>query len=121
MSTLRTEDVRRIVDEAVAPLKREIEVLSDMLEDAVDLAAFDRHRHDETFPEDVADRFIAGENPIRVYREYRALSQAALAAEVGTTASYLSQIENDQRDAGKSLRGRLAQALGCKPGDLLRD
>lgn len=46
---------------------------------------------EEVFPIEVADRLLAGENPVKVYRNLRGLTQTQLAAAVHINAVYLSQ------------------------------
>ena len=86
-----------------------------VLEDRADAAAIQDCLDDPTegFPEDVV-RAIAVErrNPLRVLREYRGLTQAALAGAAGTSAVYLSQIERGARNPGHKTLHRLAAALG---------
>src|SRR5579884_2100856 len=43
----------------------------------------------------------------------------ALGAKVGSSASYLSQLENGHREPRLSTVNQLAAALGCKPAELL--
>jgi hypothetical protein len=65
---------------AVVPLKdfNQLRHDADMLED---LRAYDaaKGRKEEAFPAEVADRLIDGENPIRVFRDHRAMTQHQLA------------------------------------------
>ena len=77
--------------------RRRIAVAS---EDAVDAAAMDamyETDNGETFPAELLKRLLAGDNPVRVYREYRELTGAALAGAAGISQSYLSQIETGKR------------------------
>jgi DNA-binding XRE family transcriptional regulator len=85
-----------------------------------DLAAYDaaRTRDEERFPAEVADRLIAGESPLKVFREYRGLTQGQLAKTAKTTAPYLSQIENGRRTGSVGLLRRLADALRIEIDDL---
>ena len=55
---------------------------------------------------------------IRHLRQSKRLSQAALADSVGISASYLSQLEGDKREATIPLLRRLAAQLGA-PAALL--
>jgi predicted transcriptional regulator/transcriptional regulator with XRE-family HTH domain len=55
-------------------------------------------------------KLFAGER-LRRLRERRGLRQCALAGQAGISASYLNQIEADQRPLTTALRGRLAAAL----------
>ena len=76
-------------------------------------------RDEESFPLEVADRLIAGESPLKVFREYRGLTQSALAKNAGTSAAYLSQIETGRRTGSVKLLRRLADALGVVLDDLV--
>jgi hypothetical protein len=45
-------------------------------------------------PVELVRRLIAGESPVRIWREHRGMTGKALAEAAGVTASYLSEIEN---------------------------
>lgn len=65
-----------------------------------DLESFDEaivDSEEEAVPHEVVQRLVAGESPLRVWREYRRLSQAVLARAAGITPAYLSQMENNSR------------------------
>src|SRR5690606_38258038 len=50
------------------------------------------------FPKEVADRLVAGENPVRVFREWRGFTQTYLADfKLGIGQSHLSDIETGRR------------------------
>lgn len=75
---------------------------------------------EERFPAEVVDRLLAGENPIRVFRRYRGLTQEKLARMVGMNPVYLSQIERRRGRRGSlDLNRRLAKALGVDLDDLV--
>ncbi|MBV8868765.1 MAG: helix-turn-helix domain-containing protein, partial [Acetobacteraceae bacterium] len=59
-------------------------------------------------------KIFAGDR-LRRLRERRTLKQAALADALGISASYLSQIEADQRPLTPALLSRLADLLGIRP------
>ncbi len=88
--------------------------------DAEDVAAYDaaKARREESFPSEIADRLIAGENPIKIFREYRGLTQRQLARAAATTAPYVSQIETGRRVGSVKLLHRLADALDVGLDDL---
>ena len=88
--------------------------------DAGDVAAYDaaKARREESFPSEIADRLIAGENPIKIFREYRGLTQRQLAGAAATTAPYVSQIETGRRVGSVKLLHRLADALDVGLDDL---
>jgi predicted transcriptional regulator len=53
---------------------------------------------EELVPAEVVYALLDGGNPIRVWREYRVLSQSDLASQAVTSASYLSRLESGKRD-----------------------
>ena len=81
---------------------------------------YDRARREgaESFPIEVADRLLAGESPIRVYRSYRGMTQQQLAAAAGINPMYLSQIERGQRTGSTKTLGTLARLLDVALDDL---
>jgi len=76
---------------------------------------------EELFPAAVVDRLMAGENPIRVFRRYRGMTQEELARRAGTDPVYISQIERMKRHGSLDLNRRLAAALGVDIDDLISD
>ncbi len=91
------------------------------LDDLDDIKAYDRAKNgpaQEFVPAAVADRLIAGEQPILVWREYRGFSTAALARHAGISGAYLSQLEHRTRQASQDVLLRLAAALKVEVGDL---
>ncbi len=73
----------------------------------------------ESIPIRVADQLLAGENPVRVYRNYRNLTQRELAAAVGINTVYLSQIETGKRVGSTKTLAALAEALKVGIDDLI--
>jgi transcriptional regulator with XRE-family HTH domain len=59
----------------------------------------------------VVDRLLDGANPMRVWREYRALSAAELAKACGVTAAAISQIESGKRKSSVILLKKIARCL----------
>jgi DNA-binding XRE family transcriptional regulator len=88
-------------------------------EDAMLIRAGNKARHEEAFPEDVARRIVAGEPPLKVFREWRGLSQARLGGKSGVATQYISQIERGARGMGKKVAAKLAKALGVEAESLL--
>lgn len=85
-------------------------------EDLYDLA---KGEGGESFPMKVADRLLADENPISVYRIHRGMTQHELAAAVGINPVYLSQIETGKRSGSTKTLAALAQALNVTVDDLI--
>ena len=92
--------------------------LEEMLEDAAATAAFHATRDQESVPADVVSRLIAGENPVKVWREFRGLSQRALAAQTDLNFAYLSQIETGARKGPIKTMKKLAEVLAVDLDDL---
>jgi DNA-binding XRE family transcriptional regulator len=76
-------------------------------------------RGKEAIPAEFAKRLIAGENALKVWREYRGLSQKDLAAVAGLSGAFLSQIENGARKGRIGAIVRIANALGVTLDDLV--
>ena len=66
---------------------------------------------EEVIPSGVVDRLLDGENPVRVWREYRRLSAADLAKACGVTAAAISQIESGKRKSSATLLHKIARTL----------
>ena len=73
----------------------------------------------ESFPVEVVDRLLAGQNPVRVYRSHRGRTQSQLAAAAGINTVYLSQIETGKRTGSAKTLATLAKALNVTVDDLL--
>ncbi|QJE73558.1 helix-turn-helix transcriptional regulator [Aerophototrophica crusticola] len=92
--------------------------LSELLEDARDLAEVERISaklaagETEVFPFEVAERLLDGDHPVTVFREHRGLTLRALAERAGVSASYLSEIEAGKKPGSFDAMARLAGALG---------
>lgn len=71
-------------------------------------------------PKAVADRLADGDNPVRVIREWRQMSQGELAVATGISPNYMSEIEAGKRKGPAGLQKKLARALGV-PMELLID
>jgi DNA-binding XRE family transcriptional regulator len=95
-------------------------------EDAADGDAVRRFRaalaagEEELLPAELVDRLLSGENPLRVWREYRGLTIKALAEETGVAPSYLSQIETGKRAGTVESLARLADVLRTTIDDLVK-
>src|SRR5205085_11823788 len=94
------------------------EGLAEMVEDAAAIAASHATRGQETVPAEMVSRLVAGENPVKVWREYRGFSQRALAERAGLNFAYLSQIETGARKGSTRTIKKLAGALSVDLDDL---
>jgi DNA-binding XRE family transcriptional regulator len=90
--------------------------LLEICEEADDVRVFDEameaiRQGEELVPAEVVNRLIEGENPIKVWRQHRGMSQAALARAAGIKAAYLSQLEMGARKGSVTVLCALASTL----------
>jgi len=78
-------------------LQNRLEDLED-ISDAQTRSARVASGEDETFPSEFVDRLLSGEHPLTVWREFRGLTRASLAAACGVSAPAISQIESRKRE-----------------------
>lgn len=100
--------------------------LVELAEGAEDIQAYDqamaelKQGEDEVIPGEIAHRLLSGEaHPLRIWREYRGLTQEALAEVVGVGKSYLSQIEAGKKTGSARVLKVLAKALKVDMDDLI--
>ena len=72
----------------------------------------------EAWPDEVVTRLLDGENPVRVFREYRGISQTALAKAAKMNQGSLSAIESGTMPRADTLL-RLSRTLGVSMETLL--
>lgn len=101
---------------AVLPYEEYLKLLeqAEMLEDIrdYDMAKAELERgEDELIPSEVVYAILDGENPIKVWREYRGLTQQQLADMSGISKPYLSQIETGKRKGATEILSAIAKAL----------
>lgn len=64
-------------------------------------------------------RMNKGRNFVREWRKHRKLTQEQLAGMTGYTPSSISQLETGAQGYEEATLVKLAEALQCKPGDLI--
>jgi transcriptional regulator with XRE-family HTH domain len=69
-------------------------------------------------PATVAHRIADGENPVRVWREYRGMKAIELARAAGMSAPYLSEIETGKKDGTFRTMAAIARVLSVSLDDL---
>lgn len=74
---------------------------------------------EELIPSEFINRMIDGENSIRVWRDFRGLSAADLAAKADISAAYLSELESGKKTGGVATLRKLATALKIDLDDLV--
>jgi len=101
---------------AVVPYETYLQLVeqAEMLHDVQDYdtakAALE-HGDDELIPSEVVYAILDGDNPIKVWREYRGLTQQSLADNAGISVPYLSQLETSKRKGSLEVLSAIAKAL----------
>jgi DNA-binding XRE family transcriptional regulator len=98
-------------------LMEEAEMLADIRDYDATTQALARGE-EELIPSRVTYSLLDGENPVKVWREYRRLTPQQLADAVGITLTQLTQIETGQRKGTTAVLTRLAKALRIALDDL---
>ena len=107
--------------ESVILSKKSYEILLRYKEDLEDIRALKNYEvsGEEGFPSDVVERLVDGENPIKVYREYRGLTQLKLSERVGVQQSYITQLESGKKRGTVKVLKKIATALDLDLDDLV--
>ena len=99
-------------------LAEEAEMLQDIRDfDTVKTAI--EQGNEELIPSEVTFALLDGENPIKVWREYRGLTQQQLAKMVEISVPYLSQIETGKRTGTTEVLLALAKSLKVTLDDIV--
>ena len=103
----------------------EYQALRELADDAEDAAALVRFAKryaagkEEMVPAAVVTRLLAGETPLRVWREHRGMTAAQVAASVDITPAHVSKLESGKGDPSVALLRRLAKVLRVSIEDLV--
>lgn len=73
---------------------------------------------DPLLPKEIVDRFANGENAVRVFREWRDVTQMYLSFKTNLSQGYISDIENSRRIGTPAALRQIANVLKV-PLDLL--
>lgn len=101
---------------AVVPYEEYLDLVerADMLQEIQDYdnvkAALARG-DEELIPVEVIDNLLDGGNAIKVWREYRGLSQQALSEKAEISTPYLSQLETGRRKGSMAVLKKIADGL----------
>ena len=74
---------------------------------------------EELIPSEVVYALLDGENPIRVWREYRGMTRQQLAKVAEISVPYLSQLESGKRKGSTNVLGAIAKSLDLTLDDLV--
>ena len=104
--------------------KEQYERLSEAAENYADICAAvaAQERADageEYIPAEMVNRILDGESAMKVWREYRGLTQEELATIVGKRGSWLAKIEKGKLKGDVQIWRKLATALNVELDDIL--
>lgn len=87
----------------------------------MDVLAHDRVKgaEKEEYPLELTHSLVNGKNPIRAFRQYRNLSQVALARQLGLSKAYLSELEHGKKEPSVKVLKALAAALNVNMEELI--
>jgi len=110
---------------AILPIE-DYQRLIEIVEDKADEAAADKSKQrrmegEEYLPATMVDRILEGENPLKVWREYRGVSGIELARLANVHASTISKLEKGQRQGTRAVWRALADALRVESQDIQPD
>jgi DNA-binding XRE family transcriptional regulator len=111
-------------EDSVTLRRADYEALLAEIEDARDIAIGRKvlddlaAGRDELIPMEIANRLFSGQNPVRVWREYRGMSGRTLAEGAGIPPSYLSEIEAGRKPGSFRAMAAIAKALRITMEDL---
>lgn len=113
------------MNEMVTISKAEYDRLCAAAEDLEDLKAYDSAMaaleagEEELIPSAYVNRLLNGESPLRVYRELRDLTQAALAEQAGVHRVTVAEIETGRKQGSIDTLRKLANRLNVEIDDLV--
>jgi DNA-binding XRE family transcriptional regulator len=108
---------------AVLPYDLYLQLVDDaeMLEDVrlYDEAKQAIDADEERVPAELVYAILDGDNPVKLWREYRDLSLKELADKVGISTAYLSQIETGKRTGSAETLRAIANAMHISLDDIV--
>jgi len=99
-------------------LAEDVRDLADAKKATLELASGE----DEAIPVEIVNRLMAGnDHPLKIWREYRQLTQDVLGTTAGVGKSYISQIESGSKFGSARVLKALTEILQVDVGDLIAD
>jgi DNA-binding XRE family transcriptional regulator len=101
-----------------------VDIYTELLEKAEmldDIKAFDLSlaNDEEQIPSEIVNRLLDGENKLKVWREYRQMTQINLAKLANVSQPTIAQIETGQRTGTAEILKRLASSLNVDIDDIV--
>ena len=113
------------MNEMITITRAEYDRLREAAEDLADIETYNRIKadiaagRDELIPSEFVDRIIDGESPLRVFRDFRGMTQTALAAASGVNRVQIADIEARRSKGSIETMRKLANALRVTIDDLV--
>lgn len=109
------------MNEMITIPRAEYDRLMRAAEDLADVLAFDKAMAEggESIPAEFVKRMIDGENPVRVYRSLRGLTQVQLSERSGVNRVQIADIEAGRKSGSVDTVCKLAAALSVTVDDLV--
>jgi DNA-binding XRE family transcriptional regulator len=113
------------MNEMITIPRAEYDRLVEAAEDLADIAAYQRFKaaqaagQEELIPAIFVNRILDGEAPLRVFREWRELTQTALADQSGVNRVQIVEIEAGRKTGSVATLRKLASTLGVTIDDLI--
>ncbi len=104
--------------ETYLQLVEQAEILEDIRDYDSAKAAVERG-DEELVPSEVVYALLDGHNPIKVWREYRGLTQQQLAETAGISVPYLSQLETGKRKGSIEVLTVIVKTLKLSLDDIV--
>lgn len=124
MNAITIRPLREDAD-TVTLSRADFEAMAAALEDAADIDDIRQARErilrgeDELLPFELAEQILDGMHPVKAFRQYRGLSQRALAKECDISPSYLSEIESGRKPGSVDAMVKLSKTLRVPLENLL--
>lgn len=121
---MRTETIIRDGKTFVILAESDFRQLVDDAEMLADVRAYDAAKarlargDDEIIPASITMRRLNGESPVKIWREYRRMTQEQLAAAAGVSRTMVTSIEGGSKRGSVPTLKKLAAALNCDLGNL---
>jgi len=102
--------------------RAEFEAMRQRIEDMEDrfdlLQAHTRGPSEDAWPDSFAKRLVNGENPLRLWREFRGMTLDQLSTTANVSKSYLSEVENNIKGGSVAFLKACAKALNISLEDI---
>lgn len=118
-----TKDTVTVSRAEYEALLRQRDELEDLM-DAIRMRTVERKLESdgarrEYVPAEFVDRMLAGDHPLRIWREFRGLTMEQLEEKSGVAQSYISEIETAKKPGSVAAMKALAQALRVAIDDVV--